>query len=633
MKKKYIILILIVAILGTWGSCKSDFLSVSPAGSLDQSLLQTTKGLDALLVGAYSMLDGADNQIGSWESSSTNWLWGSIRGVEASKGSDSGDQPDVNPIQQYTETATDSYLDVKWRVVYEAISRCNNLITIVNKTLAAGKIDQPTADLYIAQARVLRGWYHFDAWRMWTKIPYMDEKSDPAKVDNSADVTPQIIADLQEGLNLPQDMKAIGKWNKTVSQVILAKALMQINHDYAGAKTLLLDVVANGKKPNNAAIGLAPTYSEIFAIENRNGPESVYTVQYSVNDGSGAWNGGYGEQLNFPYKSGGSPGGCCGFFIPSQDLVNSFRTVGGLPLLGAAENSIPVINDEGIPATNPWKADTKYLKDVVVSITTADQHHDTYYKSLTGATGSENVGNPPATSPAAWVQTTTWTEDAQPLDPRLDWTVGRKGIPFWDWGIHTGADWIRDVTYTAPYNAKKEVYKKSQTGQYTEVGYWTSGITANGYRFIRFADVLLLLAECQIETNDLASALTNINLVRARAANPAGFVVEDGTTTPAANYVINTYPTLGSQDNARAILQMERRLELGLEGHRYFDLQRWGAATLQAEINRALTFEKTQNWGHNLYGTAVAGPEDVNFPIPQRQIDISNGKLVQNTGH
>ena len=627
MKKKYIILILIVAILGTWGSCKSDFLSVSPAGSLDQSLLLTTKGLDATLVGIYSMLDGADNQIGSWESSGTNWLWGSIRGMEASKGSDSGDQPAINPIQQYSETSTDDYLNVKWRLIYEAISRCNTLITLTNKALAAGKIDQAAADLYIAQAKVLRGWYHFDAWRMWTKIPYMDENSDPAKVDNSADVTPQILADIQVGTTLPLNMGAIGKWNKTVSEVVYAKALMQIKHDYATAKTLLLDVVANGVKPNGAAIGLAPTYAEIFAIENRNGPESVYTVQYSVNDGSGAWNGGYGEQLNFPYKSGASPGGCCGFFIPTQDLVNAFRTQGGLPLLGAAQNTIPVINDEGIPATNPWKADTKYLKDVVVSIT-VNNNSDTYYKSLTGATGSENVGNPPATSPAAWTKIATWQEDPGPLDPRLDWTVGRKGIPFWDWGIHTGADWIRDVTYSGPYNAKKEVYKKSQTGQYTEVGYWTSGITANGYRFIRYADVLLLLAECQIETGDLAGALANINKVRERAANPDGFVKEDDGVTPAANYVVSDYTTLGSVDNARAILQMERKLELGLEGHRYFDLQRWG--NVQTEINRALAYEKTMQWGNSLYGSATAGPNSVNFPIPQRQIDISNGHLVQN---
>ena len=71
------------------------------------------------------------------------------------------------------------------------------------------------------------------------------------------------------------------------------------------------------------------------------------------------------------------------------------------------------------------------------------------------------------------------------LDPRLDWSVGRRGIPYWDWGRHTGGDWIRDPTYAGPYSPKKQVYKKSQEGIYTEVGNWTSGYTANGYRMIR----------------------------------------------------------------------------------------------------------------------------------------------------
>ena len=158
-------------------------------GSLDQSLLQTTKGLDALLVGAYSMIDDMSSQFG-WESAGTNWVYGSIRGMEANKGTDSGDQPDINPIQTYTETSTNPYLNVKWREVYEAISRCNALITITNQTLAAGKIDQAAADLYIQQAKALRGWFHFEAWRMWEKVPYMDEKTDPALATNTEDIRP-----------------------------------------------------------------------------------------------------------------------------------------------------------------------------------------------------------------------------------------------------------------------------------------------------------------------------------------------------------------------------------------------------------------------------------------------------------
>ncbi len=238
---------------------------------------------------------------------------------------------------------------------------------------------------------------------------------------------------------------------------------------------------------------------EIFDAANRNDIESIYTVQYSVNDGSGAWNASVGEVLNFPYKSGGSPGGCCGFFDPTQEFVNSFRTAGGLPLLDDTYNNFPVKNDYGIPASNPWDAATKYAKDAVIATINADNIHFTFYKSLV----DNNLGNAPATSAASWTQIATWVADAGPLDPRLDWTVGRKGIPYWDWGLHTGADWIRDQTYSGPYNPKKEVYKKSQTGQYTDISSWTSGYTANGYRMIRYADLLLLIAECQIETNDL----------------------------------------------------------------------------------------------------------------------------------
>ena len=563
--------------IGTWDSCKKSFLTVAPTGSLDQELLQSSKGLDALLIGTYSMIDGVSSQFGSgWETTASNWVFGSIRGMEANKGTDGGDQSDINPLQTFSETSTNPFLNFKWREVYEAISRCNNLITITTQTLANGKITQDQADSYITQAKVLRGWFHFEAWRMWNKIPYLDETTDLNTVKNDVDVRPMILADLNAGVNLPDNMGLIGKFNGTVAKVLAAKAMMDMYRDYAGALPLLT-AAKGGTKPDGSAIGLAPTYGEIFDIVNRNGIEAIYTVQYSVNDGSGAWNAGAGEVLNFPYKSGGSPGGCCGFFDPTQEFVNSFRTSGGLPLLDFSYNNDPVKSDYGLAPTDPF------------------------------------------------------TTDNGPLDPRLDWSVGRRGIPYWDWGLHTGSDWIRDQTYSGPYNPKKQVYKKSEEGINTDISSWTSGYTANGYRMIRYADLLLMLAECQIETGDLGSARTNINLIRARAANSAGWVkMDDGTN--AANYVINEYTSTGypfdTQANARLALCMERKLELGLEGHRYFDLNRWGITV--TELNRALAYEKTMPWGSNLYGDANVGAEDVTYPIPQRQIDLSQGNLVQN---
>jgi len=574
MKKTYFI-ILVLAVAGLIGSCKQSFLEVKPAGALDQNILATESGVEAMLIGCYACLDGQGGP-GGWGSATTNWVYGSIRGLESNKGSDAGDQPFINPIQTFSETSTNDYLNQKWLTVYDAIARCNKTIDVINLALENGAITQDQATNYILQVRALRGWYHFDAWRMWKKIPYLDETTDTKAVTNTEDVSGKILADLEEGTKLPVNMGAVGKFNKTVSQILLAKAMMEIEGDYSGAMTILKDAQANGKKPNGANIGLAPTYGEIFDIVNRNGIEAIYTVQYSVNDNSGGTNGGNGEVLNFPYKGGSSPGGCCGFFNPTQEFVNSFRTSGGLPLLDFAYNSDPVKSDMGVAVSAPF------------------------------------------------------VPDAGPLDPRLDWSVGRRGIPYWDWGKHSGADWIRDPNYSGPYSPKKQVYKKSQEGQYTEVGNWTSGYTANGYRMIRYADLLLLIAECEIEAGSLDNARNLVNQVRARAANPDGFVM-DGTV-PAANYVVNQYPAAGapfdSKENARVALRMERKLELGQEGHRFFDLNRWGITV--TELNRALNYEKTMDWGDNLYGGATVGTEDVTFPIPQRQLDLSNGALVQN---
>jgi len=584
MKKSHLLLIIVLSVLGTIGACKSDFLNITPNGALDQSVLATETGVNALLIGAYSMIDGTTNQTGSgWESTASNWVWGDIRGMIANKGTEAGDQPDINSIQTFSEVATNPYLNVEWRILYEAVSRCNNVITVAAKAVTGNRLTQDKADNFVMQARVLRGWYHFQAWRLWKKIPYIDEKTDATTASNAEDVTDKIIADLTEGTKLAADMSQIGRWNKYVSAVQLAKALMEIKGDYAGAKTLLQDVKDNGTNPKGQKLALYATYGDIFDAANRNVTEAVYTVQYSVNDGSGAWNASVGEVLNNPYKSGGSPGGCCSFFQPTQEFVNSFRTVAGLPLLDGTYNSAAnaVKNDFGLKPTDAF------------------------------------------------------VEDAGSLDPRLDWSVGRRGIPYWDWGVMTGSDWIRDPTYAGPYQTKKQVYKKSQEKVLTDVSSWTSGYTANGYRMIRFSDVLLLLAEAQVETNDLAGARTNVNLVRARAANAAGWVKEADGTTNAANYVINQYPAAGApfdtQANARIAVRMERKLELGMEGHRYFDLNRWGNTV--TELNRILTYEKTMPWGSNGYGSATVGPEDVTVPIPQRQIDLSLGKITQNTGH
>jgi hypothetical protein len=130
-------------------------------------------------------------------------------------------------------------------------------------------------------------------------------------------------------------------------------------------------------------------------------------------------------------------------------------------------------------------------------------------------------------------------------------------------------------------------------------------------------------------TNTDDSGLGEVNLIRERAQNPDGFVKnEDGSD--AANYQIALYSAadFSSQADAMKRIKFERKLELGMEGHRYYDLQRWG--DVQTELTRILAHEKTMEWGNTLYGSASIGSEDVNFPVPQRQIDLGGGNIVQN---
>ena len=133
-------------------------------------------------------------------------------------------------------------------------------------------------------------------------------------------------------------------------------------------------------------------------------------------------------------------------------------------------------------------------------------------------------------------------------------------------------------TYGGPYSPKKNTYYKADIGSFG--WYRWLGLCKQCFKTILqcvFADVLLLAAEAEIEVGSLLVAQQYINRVRARAANAAGFVMNGAA--PAATYVVNQYTTpFAGKDDARKAVRFERKIELGMEGHRFFDLVRWGIA-------------------------------------------------------
>lgn len=585
MKKFFYSLICLSLVGVITYSCSKSFLERTPKGSLDENTLANKKGVEALLIGAYSVLDGFIDGggifLGGWQSAGSNWVYGGVSGGDAHKGSDGGDQPDIIPIERCESTPTNDYFNVKWSVVYEGVTRSNSVLKVMAKAtdISASDITRITAE-----ARFLRGHYHFEAKKMYKNVPYVDETVTDYRVPNDKDIWPAIEADLKFAYdNLPEIMNAKGRVNKWAAAALYAKALLY-QGKYAEAKTVFDLVYTTGKNAQGQKFGLLSKYHAAFDAETENSNESVFAVQYSVNDGApDAANGGWGEVLNFPYNAG--PGGCCGFFQPSQDLVNAFQVdAGGLPLLDTY-NASEVKNDQGITSAAPF------------------------------------------------------TPTTVALDARIDWTVGRRGIPYLDHGKHPGADWIRLQSYGGPYSPMKNVFTKAEKDKLSDKGFWTSGVTATNYTLIRFADVILMLAECEVEVGSLEKARQYVNEIRARAANPAGFVL-DGAV-PAANYKVGLYTTPWvDKVLARKAVHFERRIELGMEGHRFFDLVRWGEAkaTLDAYYKyvSGTTNPSIANQREYLkvpsVPTFITGKSEY-FPIPQRQIDLSNGTLKQNPGY
>lgn len=568
---------ILLAISAIIVACNKKFLDQQTVGLLTETEALSRKGAQQFLISAYAGLKGI-----GWEGGGSNWVYGSIVGGEANKGSDAGDQADIVPIQQFTASPTNRYFNDKWRALYEAIARTNGTIRISNALTAADITDAEKTQI-LAEARFLRGYYHFEAKKMWNKVPWVDEtvSVENPRVPNTDDIWPKIMADLdfaQKNLVVTKD--AIGRVNKWAATAFYAKALMY-QGKYAEARPIFTDVINNGVTTGGVKYALATSFHDLFNADQENlastRAESVFAYEASVNDGSGGVNANYDQVLNFPYNGG--PGGCCGFFQPSFDFVNSFRTdTKGLPLPDRSYNAAAnqVKNDQGLAST------------------------------------------------------AAFTPDEGNLDPRLDWTVGRRGIPYLDWGPHPGAVWIRDQNNGGPYAPKKNAYYKTQAGKLTDGTNWATGLTATNYKIMRFADVLLMAAEAEIEAGSLETARQYINLVRARAAKPDTWV-----QTSDAKYVIGIYDTpFASQAAARTAVRFERKLELGMEGHRFFDLVRWGIA--DTEINAILAFEKTKISAGYGNATFTKGRNEY-FPIPQRQIDLefagSQSALVQNPGY
>ncbi|MBF6597376.1 MAG: RagB/SusD family nutrient uptake outer membrane protein [Fermentimonas sp.] len=559
--KKNILFTLLISVIVMLSSCGEDFLYIAPQGSIDQNALQNQTGIDLLTTNAYANF----TELG-WGASITNWTFGSMYGGDANKGSDGNDQAVLNTMETYAVLPTNGYIGEKYVWVYKGVKRINITMQTINETE-----DLPDAfkNSRLGEMYFLRALHYFEGIRVFGPfLPWVDDTNtdnDP-KVHNDIDIYSNVLADVDQAISLlPATQDLPGRVNSWAAKALKAKILMQ-KGDMATAKPILKDVIDNGVTSNGLKYGLEDNMHNNFFSPKDNGKESIFAIQFSHDPD----NANPGMSLNYPHGGAGNPGGCCGFFQPSNELANSYKVnASGLPFLDKSYRNPPFVAERN--------------------------------------TGQGDLS----------------VNGEMPVDPRLDFAIGRFGIPYKDWGLPRN-NWVRDVANGGFYMPKKHVYTKEEgdsdlgSGGINEG--WAPGSAIN-YQYLSLRDIILLYAECLANDNQLSEAMGYVNQIRTRAAHPDN-IVYLANGTPAANYLVANYPAshaaFSDKDLCVEAIRMERKLELAMEGHRWFDLTRWGGAYMASTLSEYVDFESDF-----IVKFASAGKLDASktiFPLPDGQI-------------
>lgn len=585
MKYNSIKIFLVAMLLFSMG-CKK-FLDYKPQGALSASDLTTPTAADGLATAAYA---GIANDW--WDAPVTSmWEYSSIRSDDAYKGGgDISDQQQMDKYEQFylvnasNNGAGDFGFPGTWIRAYAAISRVNNALRALNN-LTDAEFQKRT--VRIGEMHFLRGHMFFLLKVMFRNIPWFDEtfsNDQILKVSNNMSndsLWEHIAADFQTAINdLPLTQPGEpGRANQLSAKAYLAKVRLyqaytqDDNYNVTGidqAKmqqviTLTNDVISSG------IYSLNSDFAFNFLDGHDNSPESVFAIQYSINDGT-AIGGRLSMSTSLNYFAGAPQYGCCAFHVPSQNLVNAFRT---------DANGVPMF----------------------------DHFND---KALTDA---------------------DLTTNGVTVDPRIDHTIGIQGHPFkYNASIPYDHSWERLAGVYGGFGTMKELQLAS-CPCFKKLGPFYG--TSVNMDVIRYDDVLLMNAEAQIQSagGNLNTALAEINLVRARAAKSTSLVKKSDGTFP-SNYKMDIYKpgvNIPSWDKATAFkaLQWERRMEFAMESPRFFDLVRWGIAA--ETLNAFFAIEKTR---HSFLSSAhFTKNQHEYFPIPQEQITFTNGLYKQNKGY
>lgn len=572
MKKILYSVLTVLALVGTT-SC-SDFLDEQkPQGVLDSDMVKDPSNVDNLVISAYAVFTTAEDI----NSSFSMWNF-DVRSDDAYKGGNGTSDGDVFhqlEIEQGVLTTNWNINDM-WVRLYNCISRVNSAISVLETTSDSYQLKAQR----LGEMKFLRAYAHFLLKRLYKNIPFIMDANLKQEDYNTLSNTEfnndegwqQIINDVEYAYNvLPVKQTDKGRPSKAAAAAFLTKAYLYkaYRQDNAASNQVtsinredLLKVIEYSNPDIYSAGGfdLEPDFHNNFRPETQyeNGVESIWAMQYSINDGTKYGNLNWSYGLIVPNIPGVTDGGC-DFYKPSQNLVNAYRTdADGHPFIDTFNN-----------------------KDYDL------------------------------------------TQDA---DPRLFLTVGLTGLPYEfnsKYMMDASATWSRSNGLYGYYVTLKQNVDPD-CGYLVKGSWW--GTPMNRIVF-RYADVLLERAEAYAQLNETGEAIKLVNEIRKRAKQSTGMIA-NYPSDYGVKFNISTYNGSYSQEDALKIVKMERRLEMGMESERFFDLVRWGEA--EKVLNKYFA-EEANNC--SIYGDAhFTADKNEYLPIPFSQVAASDGHYTQNIG-
>lgn len=547
-------------------SC-SDYLDTDPSGVLNEDQITTPENVDGFVTAAYAAL-GNDH----YDIPFSLWPYGNVRSDDAYKGGSGPNDIQVFHFFEVSENIRTDFgeLDGFWFNSYNAISRTNKALNALSQI---NEEDFPLKNERIAEMRFLRGHFYFMLKIMFKYVPYVTEDipiADYGSISNRAlsndELWEAIAQDFEAAAtNLPDNQGQQGRANNAAAYAYLAKTRLyqayeqDENHNVTNINQEKLQMVLDATQNVIGRYSLEQDFGYNFLPGNyQNGPESIFAIQFSDNDGTLHGRLNFSDVLSTPQGIG-----CCDFQKPSQNLVNSYH-----------------VSDEGLPMFDTYNN------------TNVD------YNNL----------------------------DDFELDPRLFHTVAMPGLPFkYDEEYIYEENWNRSPgTYGYFASLKENVSPGCSCLVNIDPFY---GNSKNRIE-IRYADVLLFRAEALIELGRQNEALPLINQIRERAAQSTTLISDYVSNTGLSEYVDGENISW-TQENARQALRWERRLEFAMEGNRFFDLVRWGIS------GETLNTYYSEEQGEVVYYQNAVFDENKEeyLPIPQAQINFSQGEYEQNAGY